>query len=126
MRRSVNPKSFLTIGGIVLVLVAILGFIGVIGPTAEKSIFGDSWWFDNGENWAHLIIGAIALISAYTVGAAGQKMLVTLVGIIALLVGVIGFFGTNFLGSNLESPADNILHIVIGLWALLSMGGKKS
>ena len=121
-----NPKSFLTIGGIVLVLVAILGFIGVIGPTAEKSIFGDSWWFDNGENWAHLIIGAIALISAYTVGAAGQKMLVTLVGIIALLVGVIGFFGTNFLGSNLESPADNILHIVIGLWALLSMGGKKS
>jgi len=122
----VNPKSFLTIGGIVLVLVAILGFIGVIGPTAEKSIFGDSWWFDNGENWAHLIIGAIALISAYTVGAAGQKMLVTLVGIIALLVGVIGFFGTNFLGSNLESPADNILHIVIGLWALLSMGGKKS
>lgn len=121
-----NPKSFLTIGGVVLVLVAILGFIGVIGPTAEKSIFGDSWWFDNGENWAHLVIGAIALICAYTVGAAGQKMLVTLVGILALLVGVIGFFGPNFLGSNLENPADNILHIVIGLWALLSMGGKKS
>lgn len=121
-----NPKSFLTIGGVVLVLVAILGFIGVIGPTAEKSIFGDSWWFDNGENWAHLVIGAIALISAYTVGAAGQKMLVTLVGILALLVGVIGFFGPNFLGSNLENPADNILHIVIGLWALLSMGGKQS
>jgi len=122
----VNPKSFLTIGGIVLVLVAILGFIGVIGPTAEKSIFGDSWWFDNTENWAHLIIGAVALICAYTVGAAGQKMLVTLVGILALLVGVIGFFGPNFLGANLENPADNILHIVIGLWALLSMGGKKS
>jgi len=108
------------------VLVAILGFIGVIGPTAEKSIFGDSWWFDNTENWAHLIIGAVALICAYTVGAAGQKMLVTLVGILALLVGVIGFFGPNFLGANLENPADNILHIVIGLWALLSMGGKKS
>ena len=119
-----NPKSFLTIGGVVLVLVAILGFIGVIGPTAEKSIFGDSWWFDNGENWAHLVIGAIALISAYSVGAAGQKMLVTLVGILALLIGVIGFFGPNFLGANLENPADNILHIVIGIWAMLSMGKK--
>ncbi len=121
-----NPKLFLTIGGVVLVLVAILGFIGIIGPTAEKSIFGDAWWFDNPENWAHLVIGVVALIAAYSAGAAGQKMLVTLVGILALLVGVIGFFGANFLGANLENPADNILHIVIGVWAMLSMGGKKA
>jgi len=34
-----NPKQFLQIGGIILVLVGILGFF-VIGPTPEKSLFG--------------------------------------------------------------------------------------
>ncbi|MEK9147909.1 MAG: hypothetical protein AAB650_00555, partial [Patescibacteria group bacterium] len=56
-----NPKQFLQIGGVVLVLVGILGFVGVIGPTAESSLFGGAWWFDNAENWAHLVLGVVAL-----------------------------------------------------------------
>jgi ABC-type Fe3+-siderophore transport system permease subunit len=47
----VNPKQFLTIGGAVLLLVGILGFIGIIGPDAN-SIFGSAWYFDNAENIA--------------------------------------------------------------------------
>ncbi len=119
-----NPKQFLTIGGAVLVLVGILGFVGVIGPTADKSIFGSTWWFDNGENWAHLILGVVGLIAAFTFPAAAQKPLVMLLGLLGIFVAVYNFFSTKFLGSNLESPADLILHAVVGIWALWASMGK--
>lgn len=120
-----TPKSFLLVGGIVLILVGILGFF-LIGPTAEGSIFGDAWWFDNGENWVHLILGIVALIGAFAFPMSLQKPVVMIVGIIALLVGLYSLFiGEGFLGANLENPADTILHIIVGLWALLSLKGKS-
>ena len=112
-----------------LALVGILGFIGVLGPATEQSIFGGSWYFDNGENWTHLILGIVALIAAFALGAGMQKHLVLLVGLLALLVGVVGFFVSstppNFLGANLENPLDNLLHIVVGIWAILAWKGAK-
>lgn len=126
-----TPKGFLQVGGVILIVVGLLGMIGIIGPTPESSIFGEAWWFDGGENVVHLLLGIVALAAAYILKDMGQqKVLVILVGIIALLVGIIGFFVSstppNFLGANLENPADNILHLVIGVWALYAaMGGKK-
>ena len=114
-----NPKQFLQIGGIVLVLVAILGFVGVIGPTADDSLFGATWWFDNGENWAHLILGVVALALAYgTKNMMLQKNITILVGVLGILFAVYNIFSTSFLGTNLESPLDLILHLLIGVWAL--------
>jgi len=114
-----NPKQFLIIGGAVLTLVGILGFVGIIGPTAGQSIFGDAWWFDNAENWAHLVLGIVALIAAFALPASGQKPLVILVGIIGILVGLYSLvIGSGFLGANLENPADTVLHLVVGAWAL--------
>lgn len=121
-----NPKNFLLIGGLVLVLVAILGFVGVIGPTAEKSVFGASWWFDNGENWAHLIIGIVGLIGAFAFPMSLQRPVVMLLAIIGILIGIYSFFKQGFLGANLENPADSILHLVVGIWAFLSARGGKS
>jgi len=52
------------------------------------------------------------------------KPIVILVGIIALFFGVYGFMvggasTPNTFGlTNLESPADNLLHLVVGVWAL--------
>jgi hypothetical protein len=121
-----NPKQFLTIGGIILLLVGIIGFFGIIGPTPEQSVFGDAWWFDNGENWAHTILGVVALILAFTTPMMVQKWVVVLLGIIGVLVGVYSFFTPVFLGANLENPADSILHLVIGIWALLAAFMGKS
>mgnify|MGYP001579407269 FL=1 len=127
-----NSKQFLLIGGIVLVLVGILGWINVLGPTADVSIFGSSWWFDTGENWAHLVLGVIALIVVFAFGASIQAPITLLVGIGGIIIGLLGFFldsemSYNFYGlANLENPLDNILHLVIGAWALLAWWKEKS
>lgn len=120
-----NPKQFLVIGGIVLLLVGILGYIGVIGPTPDQSIFGEAWWFGDGENLAHTVLGVVALIAAYTLKSTeAQKWLVVVVGVVALVFTVIGFAVYNSTAelnigvANLENPSDNILHLVVGLWAL--------
>ncbi len=121
-----NPKQFLLIGGVVLVAVGLLGF-GVIGPTAERSIFGSAWWFDNAENWAHLVLGIVALIAAFVLGANLQRPLVMLLGIVGVLVGLYSLFGyASFLGANLENPADSLLHLVVGVWALWASWRKES
>lgn len=119
-----NPKQFLQIGGAVLVLVGILGLVGVIGPTAEKSIFGSAWWFDNAENWAHLVLGVVGLAASFALAANLQKLLVLVLGVIGVLVGLWSLLGyTMLLGANLENPADTVLHIVVGLWALAAWKG---
>lgn len=120
-----NPKQFLQIGGVILVLVGILGFVKVIGPTAEQSLFGEWWWFDNAENWAHLVLGIVALILAYAAGANIQRPVVMVLGVVGVLVGLYSLFGYyNLLGANLENPADSVLHVVVGAWALLASWKK--
>jgi hypothetical protein len=115
-----NPRQFLIVGGAVLLLAGILGFVGVIGPTAEDSIFGDPWWFDNGENWAHTVLGVVGIIAAFVLPAGAQRALVLLLGVVGVLVGVYSIFEQRFLGSNLENPADTLLHLAVGAWALLA------
>lgn len=119
-----NPKQFLTIGGAILVLLGIVGLLGVFNQTATP------WfWLDTGENVAHLFLGAVALAAVFVPGlnsalAPYYKPIVILVGIIALFFGVYGFVvagaaAPNTFGlTNLESPADNLLHLIVGVWAL--------
>lgn len=110
-----------------LVLVGLLGFFGVIGPTAEQSIFGKAWWFDNGENWAHLVLGVVGLVAAYTFPAPAQRPLVMVLGVVGVLIGLYSLLiSTSFLGANLENPADSLLHLVVGAWALYASWGKGS
>lgn len=123
---TVNPKQFLLIGGIILVLVGVLGFVGVLGPTPDASIFGAAWWFDNAENWAHLVLGIVALVLAYVTGPSIQRPIVMLLGIVGVLVGLYSFLGYSmFLGANLENPLDSILHLVVGIWALWASWRKQ-
>ena len=135
-----NPRQFLLLGGVVLLLVGLLGFefIGLIGPTPEDSIFGDTWWFDDGENWAHTILGAVAIIAGFTFPANAQRGLVFLVGLLGIFFGVYNLFGietVSGLGTGvdvfgtetfLESPLDTILHFFVGAWALFAASRKPA
>lgn len=120
-----TPKKFLQIGGAVLLAVGVLGFIGIIGPTAENSIFGSFWWFDNAENVAHTVLGIAGLLAAVALSASMQRSLVIVLGILGVLVGVYNFGGSQLLGANLESPSDLILHLVVGAWALFAAFSKS-
>ena len=123
-----SPKGFLQVGGVVLVLVAVLGFVGIIGPTAE-SLFGSYWYFDNVENLAHLVLGVVALVLAFWGGSEIQKWITVAVGAIAIIAALWSVFGavpdgSNLLGAQLQNPADTVLHAVVGVWALVA-GLKK-
>lgn len=115
-----NPKQFLLIGGVVLIAVGILGFVGVIGPTGADSIFGDTWYFDNAENWAHTVLGVVAVGAGLASAAEWQRWLVILVGLLGLFFAVYNLFTTTFLGAELQRPLDTLLHLVVGAWALFA------
>ena len=121
-----TPSGFLTIGGAVLILVGVLGFF-LIGPTATDSIFGSAWWFDNAENYAHLLLGVVGLVLALGVkNAALNKWVTALLGLVGVFFGVYSIFTPGFGTANLENPADTILHLVVGAWALYAaFGGNE-
>ena len=121
-----TPKGFLTYGGAVLTLLAVVGFLGIFSESAVPA-----FWLDSGENVAHLGLGLIALAIVFVPGlntafAPYYRWVVILVGIIALFFAVYGFIQSgaaepNTFGlANLENPSDNLLHIVVAAWAFYS------
>lgn len=115
---SVNPKSFLQVGGVILL---VLGIIGYLIP----NLLGDLLWFDPAENVAHTVLGIVALVLAPLPLGDLKKWVVVLVGLVALYFGVAGFLvsanpAPNYYGiTNLEM-LDNIVHIAVGVWALMA------
>ena len=117
-----DPKNFLRIGGAILLLLGIVGFAGLFNQK------GSFFWLDNGENVAHTVLGVVAIAAAYLLKDAQlQKWLVAVVGVVAIFFTIYGFAvagdtsGANTFGvANLESPADDILHLVVGAWALIA------
>ena len=115
-----NPKQFLQFGGAILVILGVVGLLPVFTKTNTP------WFYlDTGENVAHIGLGVVAIAAAYLLtDLAMQKWLVAVVGVVALFFGVYGFVVAgaaepNTFGlANLESPADNLLHLVVGAWAL--------
>jgi hypothetical protein len=120
-----TPKQFLQIGGVILVLLAIIGFVA-------PNIGGSALYFDSAENWAHLVLGVVALVLAPLQVGDLKKWVVVLVGLIALYFAIAGFMAAgkpapNWYGvTNLEL-LDDVVHLAVGVWALLAafMGAPK-
>lgn len=118
-----NPKKFLQVGGVILLILGILGYVAPM-------IGGEYLWFDSAENIAHTGLGIVALVLAPLPLGDLKKWIVVLVGIVALFFGVAGFLVAangvpNFYGYTNFEMLDNVVHIVVGVWALMAaMGGK--
>lgn len=118
-----NPKQFLLIGGIILLVLGIFGFI-FPNPTANPQVLQ----FDIYENWIHTLLGIAAIIFAFVLPAVVQRWLTLAVGAVAIFFTGAGFaligqpFPNLWGGANLENPIDNIIHLVVGIWGLV-VGG---
>ncbi len=128
MSRENLPTLFLKVGGAVLLLLGLIGLIGV---------FNNVSWFnlDAGENIAHIVLGVVGLGFGFFVKDANiNKWLVVILGVTGLVIGLGGFFLSgstfangafakpNFFGvANLENPADNLLHLAVGIVAFLAV-----
>ena len=111
-------------GGAILIILAIVGFVA-------PRIGGDYLFFDAAENWTHLVLGIVAFAASYWLPMPGQKGLAVIVGIVALYFALAGFLVTgrpapNYFGvTNLENPLDNLVHLVVGIWALWAAFAKS-
>jgi hypothetical protein len=122
-----TPKGFLMVGGAVLLVLGLIGFVTLNG-SATQSALGSFFWLDNSENVAHTALGIVALAAVYVPGLNTTlqpyyRWIVILVALIALFFGVYGFLvagdasGKNTFGvANLEL-GDNLLHLVVFAWA---------
>ncbi|OWK27014.1 MAG: hypothetical protein US76_01195 [Parcubacteria group bacterium GW2011_GWA2_38_13b] len=124
-----NANFFLKFGGLALIILAILGFVGVTGPTASDSIFGSVWWFDAAECWALMVVGVISLIVGYVATENFQKPFALAVGLLSILFAAwTKYVDPEFLGINIEFPIDLVWYSIFGLWGALSAvanHGKK-
>ena len=128
-----TPRGFLMVGGVVLVALGVLGMF-LLGPTPGQSLLGEFFWLDDVENYAHLILGIVALAAYYLLKDESlAKWLIALVGVIALVATVLGFMNSgapvpNLGVTHMEEISDNVLHLVVAIWAFYAafVGGKKT
>ena len=118
-----TPRGFLRVGGTILLVLGWLGYL--LYPFTGGALLGDALWFDNGENFAHAALGVLALVFAADLNRDWQRWITALLGLIALLTGIYGFTlpagmmdAMNLGVANLENPMDNLVHLVVGVWAL--------
>jgi hypothetical protein len=114
-----SPTTVLRLGGAVLLL---LGIIGLTGVTNNIAFFN----LDSGENIAHVALGVVGLGAGFgTKNPDLHRWLVAFIALSGLFTGIYGFtlaagdeMHRNFFGlANLENPSDNLLHLVVGIWA---------
>jgi len=109
-------------------ILLLLGIIGYLKP----DLAGPMLNFDMVENVTHTLLGILALVLAPLPLGSLKKWVVVAMGIMALFFGIAGFLladfpSPNFFGiTNLEHPIQNVLNIVIGLWALLAVSMNKN
>jgi len=125
----VYPRLFLSAGGSVLLLLGVVGYANVFTEAGSPS-----FWLDGSENLAHTGVGLASLAAVFVPGlstllAPYHRWIVGLIAVMALFFGVYGFVlpagggaHPNTFGiANLESPADSLLHLVIGIVAAASI-----
>jgi hypothetical protein len=129
-----TSTSFLRYGGIVLLALGIIGFLGLPG----QSFFA----LTTGENIAHVALGIVGLGAGYGIQSVGlHRLLTVVVFATALIFGLWGFVlmaggaftppatfaSPNFYGlANLENPADNLLHLFVAVWSGFTLWRERA
>jgi len=119
-------KYLLTIGGYIVALLGFFGLVHILGPSANNSIFGSSFYFDTAGAWSYLVFGVLGAIVGYAWNQTWLRWIVGIVGAYVLVLGIVGLFMSSgvFLGMH-WALANAIFNIVIGIWAVLGVWGSQ-
>jgi len=121
-----NPKKFLTIGGIILLIIGALGIVGILGSISTLGFFHPPGWI----NWVHLLLGTFVLSSSFSKNEKFQTGVTTFAMIILLAIGLLGLLLGPFIANSynipeLADPSDHIAHLGVGLLALWGFSNRK-
>jgi hypothetical protein len=112
---------------IVGVVVILVGVVGLIMGDPEEGLLG-LFNVDIVEDIIHLATGGLLAYVGFAGTNSAVKSVVTALGVVYLLVGVIGFIFPELFGliPHEYSLADNILHLTLGALALFAVLGNTA
>ena len=124
VRTDSPARMYAKVVGVVLLLIAVVGLI--VGDP-EDGLLG-LFNVDIVEDFIHLGTGGLLAYVGFSAANSAVKSVVTGLGVVYLLVGIIGFFIPELFGliPHEYSVADNILHLVLGGLALAVASGNRS
>lgn len=119
-----NPVIYWRVSAFALTATALLGII-LNATGAENALGKDFLAFD----WTHNVLHVVLALAAFVFGFAALpgnivKTFAIVFGFVYLGLGVIGFFMTDVGPIGLEL-GENLVHILLGGWALVAGFGAK-
>jgi len=110
--------------GLILLLVAVVGFIAGDPEDGLLGILN----VDLSEDIIHVLTGGLLAYVGFSGSNDMVKSVVTALGVVYLLVGVLGFVDRELFGliPHGYTTFDNILHLALGALALVAVSGNKA
>lgn len=117
-------RMYAKVVGIALLLTAVVGFIA---GDPEDGLLG-LLNVDIVEDIVHLGSGALLAYVGFSAANSAVKTVVTALGIVYLLVGILGFVDAELFGliPHEYNLADNILHLALGALALFAVSASAA
>ena len=123
--RSDSPaRLYAKVVGVALLLTAVIGFIAGDPKDGLLGLLN----IDIVEDVIHLGTGALLAYVGFSAANSAVKTVVTGLGVVYLVVGVVGFFLPKLFGliPHGYELADNILHLALGGLALAAVSGNAA
>ena len=105
----------------------LVGVVGLIAGNPEDGLLG-IFNIDIVEDIIHLATGGLLAYVGFKGTNEMVKSVVTLLGVVYLIVGIVGFFIPELFGliPHEYNVADNILHLTLGALALFTVSGNAA
>ncbi len=123
----VNPVTYWRVSAVALAAVALLGVL--LNSIGQADLLGANFLaFDWTHNVVHILLAAVAAVFGFAnLGAGLTKTMAIVFGFVYAGLGVVGFIAGDILGViglHLEL-GENLVHVLLGGWALTAGFGAK-